>query len=367
MHNELTFQPKEPGNDELFQFQSAANHNYDVWQKSLDLGLPCSTSRSSSSRSAKHKHKHRKKRKKFGKYCKTRSQSKVPSLSDDDDDELDFGDLDESDESDVDNAEEEEDDDVDDDLSFNEVDNESDAHRIAMNDAFTDNSQHSHTEHKEDEKVCALELSALERKMHRALRPVLPHLRYALMNETFFIDNCARWLSAAQRDAVYVHFLLRERPTRLFNDGARIEYSNERFWVAASNVRVDKARALCGLDDWWSHTNFASQSPQWFVVRLPDPSYVVRVDWKNRWGDGETAKDVELQVSTQRSSFSESDSGWTLFWSFRSEKTSNWLRFEVPQNEEIKPSLYWRFVVKTLYGDNSCRCGLDQIKIICSL
>jgi len=48
-------------------------------------------------------------------------------------------------------------------------------------------------------------------------------------------------------------------------------------------------------------------------------------------------------------------------------KTSNWLTFQVPQNEDIPPSMYWRFVVKTLYGDNSCRCGLDQIKITCTL
>ena len=47
--------------------------------------------------------------------------------------------------------------------------------------------------------------------------------------------------------------------------------------------------------------------------------------------------------------------------------TENWLTFQVPQNEDIPPSMYWRFVVKTLYGDNSCRCGLDQIKITCTL
>ena len=134
----------------------------------------------------------------------------------------------------------------------------------------------------------------------------------------------------------------------------------------ASNVRLDKARTLSSVDDWWSHTNFATESPQWFVGKLPDPSYIINVHWKNRWGDGETAKDIDLQVSQDPNDFSPNN-GWNTYHTFRSEKTSNWLTFEVPQNEEIKPSMYWRFVVKTLYGDNSCRCGLDQIKITCSL
>ena len=210
-------------------------------------------------------------------------------------------------------------------------------------------------------------MSASEMKIHRALQPIIPYLRYALMDKQFFIDNVAKYLSPKQRDAVYIHYILPNRPTSIFNDAARIEYSNKKFDIVQSNVRLDKARMLSVVDDWWSHTNFATESPQWFVVKLPDPSFICTINWKNRWGDGETAKDIELQVSNKPHSFSSNNGGWITFWTFRSEKTSNWLTFQVPQNEDIPPSMYWRFVVKTLYGDNSCRCGLDQIKITCTL
>ena len=393
------------GNEHQFECTNPYGHDYDIWQKSL--GMHCSktskSTKSTKSSASNVDHKTTKKRKKkrnskrskhsgkqSRKFRKHQSAPIMPpslSLSDEDIDglngntvgielldpddpesdhhldapigpqnEVDFTDLDDSDE---------------DDGGFDD-DHDSDRHRIAMNDAFTD-----HTDHKEEEKERAVTVSADELDHHRmspqeqrlfkVLRPILPHLRYALMAKEFFIDNVARFLSPKQRDAVYVHYILPDRPTKMFNDSERIEYSNKRFEVVASNVRLDKAQTLSSVDDWWSHTNFATESPQWFVVKLPDPSYVVNVHWKNRWGDGETAKDIDLQVSRNPNRFSEANEGWHTFWSFRSEKTSNWLTFEVPQNEEIKPSMYWRFVVKTLYGDNSCRCGLDQIKITCSL
>eukprot|EP01083_Nonionella_stella_P314507 1133342_1 len=324
INKNLLFKHKHNNNARLFQYHSY-NHNYKIWQKSL-----------------------------------TQSQSKPSKISNDlsassSDDEQDIELL--------------EDEDLSNEVYEEDEFDESDHHRNALSDAFTDHT--ADTDHKEEDEKEAmnthvvLHFTEYEKKIYDALQPVIPFLRYALMDKQFFIDNVSKYLSPQQRDAVYVHYILPERPTMLFNDNARIPYSNKAFDVVDSNVRLDKAKLLNMVDDWWSHTNFASMSPQWFVVKLPDPSYIVTIHWKNRWGDGETAKDIDLQVSNEPDSYSTADKKWTTFWTFRSEKTSNWLNFQVPQNQtaSINPSMYWRFVIKTLYGDNSCRCGLDQIKI----
>ena len=377
----LTFKHKTNNNDQLFAYNNSYNHNYNIWQKSLkikDINPPKIHSNKSKHKNKKSNHQQqRKKRKK--KHISLSNDDNDDNDDDDDDDENDennFGDLDSDQDSNDDEEESDDDDDDDDDEEEEEesvIDDDDDDDDDDFNDFndFTDNDNKDEEEEKDinlssissdNEKMTASEI-----KIHGALQPIIPYLRYALMDKQFFIDNVAKYLSPKQRDAVYIHYILPNRPTIIFNDASRIEYSNKKFDIVQSNVRLDKARMLSVVDDWWSHTNFATESPQWFVVKLPDPSFICTINWKNRWGDGETAKDIELQVSNKPHSFSSNNNEWITFWTFRSEKTSNWLTFQVPQNEDIQPSMYWRFVVKTLYGDNSCRCGLDQIKITCTL
>jgi len=357
--NELTFkydhQPSE--------HNDALNHNYAVWQKSLQSSKDQLSLRQQQQQQQQQPvHGRRRRRRPRAKQKIVKSQTNALSLSndeahDDDDedhkaeiinfDEHDDDDDDDDGEEDGDHEEAEEEEDEDEDKTQEDEDEDEDG---------------------DDEKSeSVIHLTPRERQLYRVLQPVIPYLRYALMDKQFFIDHVAKYLTPRQRDAVYIHYILPQRATLLFNDSERHEYSNKRFSVVASNVRLDKAKMLSQVDDWWSHTNFATESPQWFVVKLPDPCYISVVQWKNRWGDGETAKDVQLQVSKQSNAYSVAAHEWTTFWTFRSEKTSNWLTFQVPQNEEVPPSMYWRFVIISLYGDNSCRCGLDQIKITCTL
>ena len=72
------------------------------------------------------------------------------------------------------------------------------------------------------------------------------------------------------------------------------------------------------------------------------------------------AKDIELQVSTEQSSYNRQESHWLKVQAFQAQNTTNPQKMEVTSlDQNTKRSKYWRFIIKSGHDSRYGLCVND--------
>ena len=194
--------------------------------------------------------------------------------------------------------------------------------------------------------------------MHSILKPIIPHIRYTLMEKAFFVESVCKYLSRKQAESVFVHFLLNK--ATIFNEQPR-KKSHFAFNVVSASKELESAQKLSNLSVdalFCSQTIRDSMDWQWFVVDLQFVGSIKAVQIKNKYADKDTLKRFKLQMSAKQNDFDEEAvSGWVDVEQFESAKSSEWQSFDVNTS---KKSRYWRIVLMDTYGGYTC---LNHLKI----
>lgn len=99
------------------------------------------------------------------------------------------------------------------------------------------------------------------------LAVLVPHFRYALMKDTFFVESVSKHLSREDSESVFIQKLLK-KPNR-FKNTARFPFNTQPIWrVDVASHNLPSAQGLARGDSNWSG---ASDLPQWFQIKFDHP------------------------------------------------------------------------------------------------
>eukprot|EP01084_Bolivina_argentea_P168614 292373_1 len=194
------------------------------------------------------------------------------------------------------------------------------------------------------------------------LSPIIPYVRFPLMDKTFFIEHVGKYLNRQQSESVLIYFIL-NKPS-VFNHEERKSFVT--FNVVAANKEFESAKKLPDLNQ---DSLFCSQiikndkDYQWFIIDILFVGIVRKIEIKNRYSDKDTVKSFTLQVSENENEYDKDDSNWIDVQKFQSAKSSSWQMFnvDVDVNElENYKSRYWRIILLDTYGGYTC---INHIKL----
>eukprot|EP01083_Nonionella_stella_P073192 197713_1 len=199
-----------------------------------------------------------------------------------------------------------------------------------------------------------------EQQMQHVLQPIVPYIRYPLMEKAFFIENVCKYLSRTQSESVLIYFILSQRS--IFCHEMRKSFVT--FDVVAASKEFESAKKLPDLSQ---DSLFCSQAIkdeteyQWFVMDILFVGVIKAVEIKNRYSDKDTVKSMKLQLSSRQDTYSEGNEHWIDVQKFESARSNSWQTFNVNAgNINNRTSRYWRIVLLDTYGGYTC---LNHIKL----
>lgn len=204
------------------------------------------------------------------------------------------------------------------------------------------------------------------------LKPMIPHIRFPLMDREFFVKEVSPLLTREMVNNVLVHWV-NPASECMFATKKRADLSGGggAFSVVASNVAFDKAQTLgdVEVESQWSRlamNHEQSQGKQWFICDCTSPVTLSKFDWKNYYDDDDTIHTVELYILPAEADYSDEvakqDEPWEKIQDIEIEKTTSWQQHAVTQPEG-KKARYFKFLVTSVYGNEGRYTCLNHLKL----